>query len=278
MGTLIQLCTEASRRDDCFTKGFWPAAGMGYVFVTGNGRFLVIDGGETAEDAEQLLSLLELKSGGKKPTVDLWILTHAHLDHYGALRIIAHTPALSARLTVARLCCCTDIPVSFAESDQANLAELPALLGCELTEPHTNDVLTVDDLEIRILYTWEDDPDLERVNSFNRLSLIFTVSNVAHRAMFVGDSTSTGPGIVRKRATPELLKSDFLQLAHHGLDGGDIVFYRMVAPTVVGIPCSLGGAKFIKAPETACNYNNRYIQERALSVICACMGTVETEF
>ena len=47
MGTLIQLCTEASRKDDCFTKGFWPAAGMGYVFVTDGGKLLVIDGGET---------------------------------------------------------------------------------------------------------------------------------------------------------------------------------------------------------------------------------------
>ena len=44
------------------------------------------------------------------------------------------------------------------------------------------------------------------------------------------------------------------------------------------IPCSLGGAKFIKAPETGCNYFNRYIQERALSVVCACMGNTEMEF
>ena len=55
-------------------------------------------------------------------------------------------------------------------------------------------------------------------------------------------------------------------------------FYRAVAPQTVLIPCSLGGAKFIKAPETACNYNNRYMQDRALSVICACMGQVTMEF
>ena len=277
MGTLIQLCTEASRKDECFTKGVWPAAGMGYVFVTDSGRLLVIDGGETEGDAEMLVSLLEKKYGAH-PVVDLWILTHSHLDHYGALEIIAKTPSLRERLTVSRLCACTDIPVSFPESDQARIAAIPGLLGCELVTPHAGDVLTVDDLTVRILYTWENDPKLADAKSFNRLSLTFTVTGAAHRAMFVGDSTPTGPTVVRDSTDPALLKSDFLQLAHHGLDGGNIGFYRLVNPETVLIPCSLGGAKFIKAPETGCNYFNRYIQERALSVVCACMGNTEMEF
>lgn len=277
MGTLIQLCTEASRKDECFTKGVWPAAGMGYVFVTDSGRLLVIDGGETERDAETLVSLIEEKSDGH-PTVDLWIISHAHGDHYGALEIVAKTPALRERLTVSKICACTDIPVSFPENDQARIAAIPGLLGCTQVTPHAGDVLTVDNLEIRMLYTWEDDPKLADVTSFNRLSLIFTVTGPEHRMMVIGDSTSTGPSVVRDRTDPTLLKSDFLQLAHHGLDGGNIGFYRLVDPITVLIPCSLGGAKFIKAPETGCNYNNRYIQERALNVICACMGNTETEF
>lgn len=277
MGNLIQLCTEASRKDEPFTKGSWPAAGMGYVSVTDGGRLLVIDGGETEGDAEMLVSLLEKKYGAH-PVVDLWIPTLSHLDHYGALEIIAKTPSLRERLTVSRLCACTDIPVSFPESDQARIAAIPGLLGCELVTPHAGDVLTVDDLTVRILYTWENDPKLADAKSFNRLSLIFTVTGAAHRAMFVGDSTPTGPTVVRDSTDPELLKSDFLQLAHHGLDGGNIGFYRLVNPETVLIPCSLGGAKFIKTPETGCNYFNRYIQERALSVVCACMGNTEMEF
>ena len=277
MGTLIQLCTEASRKDECFTKGIWPAAGMGYVFITDGGKLLVIDGGETEGDAERLVSLLEKKCGAS-PAVDLWILTHSHLDHYGALEIIAKTPALRERITVSKICACTDIPVSFPETDQARIAAIPGLLGCTQVTPRVGDVLTVDNLEIRMLYTWEDDPKLSDVKSFNRLSLIFTVTGPAHRMMVVGDSTSTGPTVVRDHTDAALLKSDFLQLAHHGLDGGNIGFYRLVDPSAVLIPCSLGGAKFIKAPETGCNYNNRYIQERALNVICACMGSIEMEF
>lgn len=251
---------------------------MGYVFVTPGGRFLVVDGGETAGDAEALLALLEERSGGKKPEVALWVITHAHGDHYGAVNRISQSPELRERVKVDRMCFTADIPVSFTEGDQAQLNEIPGRFGCPLTTPQAGDVLTADNLEIRILYTWRDDPALEEANSFNRLSLIFTVTSPEHRIMFIGDSTGVGPRVVRDRTAPELLKSDFLQLAHHGLDGGNIGFYNMVAPTVVLIPCSLGGAKFIKAPETGCNYNNRYIQERALSVICACMGPVTMEF
>lgn len=250
---------------------------MGYVFITDGGKLLVIDGGETEGDAERLVSLLEKKCGAS-PAVDLWILTHSHLDHYGALEIIAKTPALRERITVSKICACTDIPVSFPETDQARIAAIPGLLGCTQVTPRVGDVLTVDNLEIRMLYTWEDDPKLSDVKSFNRLSLIFTVTGPAHRMMVVGDSTSTGPTVVRDHTDAALLKSDFLQLAHHGLDGGNIGFYRLVDPSAVLIPCSLGGAKFIKAPETGCNYNNRYIQERALNVICACMGSIEMEF
>lgn len=53
------------------------------------------------------------------------------------------------------------------------------------------------------------------------------------------------------------------------------MWVRIPRPKICKLACK---AKFIKAPETACNYNNRYMQDRALSVICACMGQVTMEF
>ncbi len=279
MAKLIQLCTEKSRKDECFTKGVWPAAGMGYVLVTDANKLLVIDGGETRGDAENLLSLLEKYADGKL-VVDLWIITHGHGDHYGALRHIANDETLRARVDVVEFLAQTDIPVAFPEGDQASVKDSVKAFDRPLLKPHKDDIFTVDNLEIHILYTWENDPNVADAKSHNRLSQIFTVTDKTNgkRVMFVGDSTSTGPSTVRKSYDAEILKSDFLQLAHHGLDGGDIGFYRMVAPETVLIPCSLGGAKFIKCPETPNNYANRYIQDRALNVICACIGTVELEF
>ncbi len=277
--SLIQLCTEASEKDECFTKGVWPAAGMGYVFVTENGRLLVIDGGQTRLDAERLIETLREK-GGERPTVDLWIITHAHDDHYTALETILSDKELRGMIEIKKICAQADIPVKFPENDLKHIDNIRSICGCGFVEPHKGDIFGIDNLSVRIFHTWENDPKLEAVTTHNRLSMIFTVTNGRNgkRAMFVGDSTSVGPSVVRDSADPALLKSDFLQLAHHGLDGGDIGFYRMVAPETVLIPCSLGGSKFIKCPETACNYANRYISDRALSVICAHLGKVELDF
>lgn len=276
MAKLIQLCTEASRRDEDFSR-VWPAAGMGYIFVGNSGKLIVVDGGESRQDAEQLLAHLERLSGGNRPTVDLWIISHAHLDHYGALEILSKDESLRERVTVKQMCFSQQIPVTFDPDDDRRLSEIPARLGCENTVPHAGDVLAVDDLTVKILFTWENYERLESAHTFNQLSLIFIVTCGTRRMMLVGDSSSTGPRWVRTHYSAEELKSDHLQLAHHGLDGGEVLFYKTVAPSVVWIPCSLGGAKFIKMPETVCNAHNRYIQDRALSVVCACMGTVEAE-
>lgn len=277
MARFIQLCTEASRRDEDFSK-IWPAAGMGYIFLSDHGKLLVIDGGETRGDAEQLLAHLERLCGGAHPTVDLWIITHAHGDHYGALYNLVKDESMRRRVTVKEMCFSEHISVGFGKGDDDRLAEITALLGCRNRVPHAGDEMEIDGLKIKIFFTWENFEHLEKVTTFNQLSLIFTVTGADRRMMFVGDSSSTGPRWVRTHYEAAELKSDWLQLAHHGLDGGEVLFYKTVAPSVVWIPCSVGGAKYIKSPETVSNVHNRYIQDRAQSVICACMGTVETEF
>ena len=93
MEKLIQYCTKESLYNGAFdsTVG-WHAAGMGYILVTEGGRLIVIDGG-CPNDAEDFLALLEKTAGGK-PVVDLWIITHAHSDHFGVLNTIANSEAM----------------------------------------------------------------------------------------------------------------------------------------------------------------------------------------
>lgn len=57
-----------------------PYQMMCYVINTNNGKVIVIDGGNHGQ-AEELYRVLN-KLG---KTVDLWILTHFHSDHFGAI-------------------------------------------------------------------------------------------------------------------------------------------------------------------------------------------------
>ena len=103
MGKFIQYRTLASLYDKEFsTLSAWPAAGMGDVIVTDNGKLIVIDGGG-APDAEDLLCLIEKCAGFSKPTVELWIITHPHGDHYGALRAISQNASFRERVDVKEL-------------------------------------------------------------------------------------------------------------------------------------------------------------------------------
>ena len=157
MEKLIQYCTKESLYDGPFnSKVGWHAAGMGYVLVTENGRLIVIDGG-CPNDAEDFLALLEKTADGK-PVVDLWIMTHAHSDHFGALKVIASTPALRQRVEVKTLL--WRFPNEFVEGNgntphpamNAMMQEICQSLGATAHTPELDEKMTVDSMELHFLY------------------------------------------------------------------------------------------------------------------------------
>ena len=74
--------------------------GNSFVIQLKNGHFVVEDGG-TEPDAPYLIDYLEsLTPEGEKPVIEAWFMTHAHSDHYGALKKIMLTPELANRIYV----------------------------------------------------------------------------------------------------------------------------------------------------------------------------------
>ena len=117
MAKFIQIPTRASFYDGAFDNVVgWSAAGMGYIIVGESGKLTVIDGGNH-EDAEQIIALLQKYSGESVPTVDLWIITHSHLDHYGALREIATNDALYRSVKIKKLLLINKRQVRFMRSN-----------------------------------------------------------------------------------------------------------------------------------------------------------------
>ena len=65
------------------------SSGMCYVIQLSDGSFIIIDGGEADYpclgtydfNSKALKSYLEKASGGKRPVISAWIITHFHLDH-----------------------------------------------------------------------------------------------------------------------------------------------------------------------------------------------------
>ena len=67
-----------------------PTQMMSYILQTRTGKLVVIDGGNR-QDAGNLLEKL-IALGGPEPTVEIWLLTHPHLDHVDALLEIFSGP------------------------------------------------------------------------------------------------------------------------------------------------------------------------------------------
>lgn len=280
MEKLIQYCTKASLYDGPFDSVVgWAAAGMGYLLKTANGHLVVVDGGN-CEDAEAFVSLLEMNAGAALPEIDLWIITHPHGDHYGALLEICRRPELAGRIRVKQLV--YHFPAAFRDARGKGLdlafshfAQILAVTNAEVHLPQVDETLTVDGMRFHFLYT---PTDCSILNNPNQLSLIFTVQSAGggKKVMFTGDAYHRNMQIVLWRY-PGQLACDILQMPHHGLcDTGNLDFYRQVDAKTVLIPISIAGDRTMRstlygdAPAV-----NRFAEENAETVCKAFAGTVE---
>lgn len=275
MAKLIQYCTHASHYDGAFdAKVGWAAAGMGYLIVTDGGRLIVIDGG-FAEDVDDLLALMTKYTGEAVPTVDLWIITHPHGDHYFALKALAKTPE---RIKVNTLM--YHFPEEFRDRNGngcmgaiRDFETIVAAFGAQVKLPQVDEHIVLDGLDFHILYT---PTDCSILNNPNQLSLIFTVQGPEKKLMITGDAYSRNMQIAVWRYD-KALKCDILQLPHHGLcDTGNMDFYKRVDAKTVLIPISVAGDRTMRsdmygdAPKV-----NRFAEDNAETVYKAFEGTVE---
>ena len=242
---LVQLCTSNSEYSGEWN---WQAAGMSYAVRTADNRLIIVDGGETEADAAHLLRVMKELTSSNRPTVALWIITHPHLDHYGALYRLSKNPELLSDVEIQQLC--YQLPekpilprngVTYPKEDQ-DIRELTAILGVPVLVPHTGDRFSFGGTVVRFFFTPED--CMNRITDINELSLIFQICGKEKSVMFTGDAYERTTRLIAFRFWDDL-KSDFCQLAHHGLNGGSAEFYIRVNAPCVLIPISISGDRAV---------------------------------
>jgi len=274
MATLIQYMTRASAFGG---EWKWQAAGMCYVIRTDGGDFIIIDGGHAA-DAEGLVSYLEKICGGV-PDVALWILTHPHGDHVGALHAIVSDFSLLQRVRIHSVCFSAPGKFTFGEGrtlerELLMLREILSFSGAEHIEPFSGDVLHVHGVRIDFLFTYR---DAEVLSDPNELSLVFVAAANGKRIMFTGDSYHRSLDSLAGRLGGSL-SCDFCQLAHHALNGGSIPFYSVVGAQAVLVPISRSGFEAMKGSKyDTANAPARFAIAAATDIYYAFCGTASIE-
>ena len=224
-----------------FTQMPLKGGGMSYVARLADGRFVLVDGGEyNEEDCLQLYKFLKENSPRAIPTVALWIFTHSHSDHIGlATRfIVDYKDKVSVQAFGYQFPDSDKISVSM-ESVEGMKKDINILeRNIQSSYPkatiytlHTGQSYYFSEAEIEILWTM-DDTYPATYSSFNDLS-------VALRFKFTGGKSVLLLGDCMHEACRRIahtygdyLKSDILQVTHHGLIGGDKELYELIDPEI----------------------------------------------
>jgi len=202
------------------------AFNMSFVIEAENGHLIVIDGGMTEDTAH----LLEYISG---KTVDAWFLTHPHLDHITAFMDVMEFHRDEADI---RQVCYNFPSLEFCrryEPQEAHTAErfyrlLPGFKERARTV-YAGDRFDLSGVKVEILFHYLPDKAVPPQCMINSTSLVLRAEGRSKTVLFLGDCDPTAGDILLERCG-DRLKSDYVQMAHHGHGGVSCDVYMEIDP------------------------------------------------
>lgn len=218
-------------------KGTQNAHQLCIVVETADKKRIVIDGG-SADNTTYLYRYL-CENGGY---VDAWLVTHPHHDHAGALYSILSDPA-GHPLDIRKIYCNTDVfPFLKEKEPEVRQSFLAAFTGALdsfnqkklVRSMNAGMTFNVGSAEVRVINT----PYQMETLPGNNSSVCYRITVNGKRLMILGDLAYDGAMKMIGEHAAEELKSDILQLSHHGQHGGCPQLYSMIAPTTALWSCS----------------------------------------
>ena len=209
-------------------------SGMSYVMHLADDSFIVIDGGyDNQANADNLYNVM--KKQAKDPeniVIAAWILTHAHSDHVELLPKFGKS--YGDKVTVERFIYnfpSVEQMSTYAHSDSRSKAESAIktyFKSAERIKAHAGQVFHIRNAKVEILYTIEIGAGLLE-KDYNNTSLVFTLETENTKILMLGDYSEDAKTLM-SLYTAETLKSDVMQVGHHGVSGQSMVLPTIVAP------------------------------------------------
>ncbi len=191
--------------------------GQCLIWQLSDGSFIIHDGGFNRDrDAKQIYEFLYENAPDKKNIViTAWIISHSHGDHDGCFynfsRNYAHLVKLKYFISNLPL---EGMSTDTATSMQRTLNAVRDFSGAKLIQAHVGQVYHFADARIEILYTLDSFVP-GSLNYFNTTSLSLHLDLGGQRFLVLGDTSNEAAGVLYSTCG-DYLKSDFVQIAHHG--------------------------------------------------------------
>ena len=230
-GLIAKLCAIDTKSDNDFILYQLPLAQgnselmMSYVLKTKNNKLIVVDGGPHGQTAYLKKFINSL--GGQ---VDSWIVTHPHRDHIDALIDILLNPqdikinkiytSLPEHSLVANY-----EPKSLEDYDIfINVLNRLKVLNQEV---QARQKIDIDGVQIEFFST----KNFELTNNIiNNSCVTFKVTSPSKTVLFLGDTGMEEGNKILREIPGTVLKSKYVQMAHHGQNGVSKEFYKAVSP------------------------------------------------
>ena len=224
-----------------FTDSNDPAAapvsnGLCLVFRLEDGRFIIVDSGATVKSVNLLYETLqELHVNEGKITVAAWILTHPHGDHTGGFQYLSTTD-LKNQIVVENIIhhFASDAQheaIKTAGTSANTRLAMKRFSGANIIKAHSGQVIKAGGAEVEILFTYADMEPMV-LDQMNTTSLVFRVTVQGNSVMVLADAVSRSINHIYK-VYGNYLKSDMVQLAHHGVHGGVLLYQTIDADVIL---------------------------------------------
>ena len=200
---------------------------MGYIMKTSTGKVIVIDGGLNEDEPNLVKHIQEL---GNK--VDVWFITHPHEDHASAIiKVIEETdiPIEKIYYTMNEIEWYKEYESKRAEEAERfyNAIQNERVKG-KTEEVTLNQIINIDFIKCEILGV--KNPEITN-NGFNNSSMVIKMNLPKSSILFLGD-TGEESGDKLLNTQKDKLKSDIVQVAHHGQSGAKESLYKEINPRI----------------------------------------------
>ena len=200
---------------------------MGYIMKTSTGKVIVIDGGLNEDEPNLVKHIQEL---GNK--VDVWFITHPHEDHASAIiKVIEETdiPIEKIYYTMNEIEWYKEYePKRVEEAERFYNALQNERVKGKTEEVTLNQIINIDFIKCEILGV--KNPEITN-NGFNNSSMVIKMNLPKSSILFLGD-TGEESGDKLLNTQKDKLKSDIVQVAHHGQSGAKESLYKEINPRI----------------------------------------------